>query len=124
MQRNTSSRVIVSFTGRLALRDKANAKGSAHKMGFAAKATTDFGSGDSQLVGVKAQQCGALIAVDEWTLGADPKFRCTVWSHVGQAGMWFNIALVGLLGLVRAGNHNIWLLSNLLRYRRGHILRV
>ena len=80
-------------------------------MGFAAKAAADFRRGDTQLVGVKAQQGGALIAIHEWTLGTDPKFRRAIWPDVGQARVWFDVALVGLLGLIGARDHDIGFLQ-------------
>ena len=63
-------------------------------MGFATKAATDFGGGDTQLVGIKAQQSGALVAINKVALGAHPHFGSTIRRHRSEAGMRLDIALM------------------------------
>ena len=78
---------------------KGKRQGFGPDMGFAAEAAADFGSGDAQLGHIHAQQLGAVVAVDEVALGADPQLALAIGADIGNTGMGLDIALVGLLGL-------------------------
>ena len=58
--------------------------------------------GDAQLGNIHAEEGGALVAVDEVALGADPEFALAIGADVGDAGMGLDVALMGLLGPERS----------------------
>ena len=82
-------------------------------MGLAAEAAADLRGGDAQFRGFHAEQLGAVLAVDERPLGADPQFRHAVGADARHAGMRLDIALVRLLGPERAFDDEIGLTETL-----------
>src|SRR5205814_2164450 len=81
-------------------------QGKRHRLGpdmrLADEATADLRGGDTQLRGFHAKQQGAMLAVDEMALRADPEVGGAVGRDARHAGMRLDIALVRLLGLERA----------------------
>ena len=71
--RNTSSRVMTSLTGRPALRDSASATGSAQTWVLPPKPPPISDEVTRSFETSMPEQLGAMLAVDEMALRADPE---------------------------------------------------
>ena len=122
--RNTSSRLITIFTGRLALRDSASATGSMNTVVLPPKPPPISDGGDAQLRHVHAEQRGAGVADHEVALGADPELALAVGADAGEAGMGLDIALVRRLGLEAALDDDVGFLEALLDVAMAELVAV